>query len=346
MSYLVRRKNTILVKSGSNMIPGVGYYVTAYPVGAQITSNDGGGNFTIRAGHGLINTAKTIVMSGDTMIDSSLRTVSGVPGATSVTLSSDVGTAAPGDYIVNLGVADAGGPTYDGSPLSIYDTMDTGGTPKTRAENIAGADGEYSYWHGYSEVWELVRNTTGTPVKLWQVPGGNVVGPAATVLDNEIVRFDSTTGQHIQGYTSDGPTISDTGAVNIPLTLGVTGAVTLGAALSVGTTLAVAGNTALAGSLKLPSASVSVGAGTTNITTAGRGLIQITSTGASTITLSAPSSIDGQLLILYVVSVATSLSLADSTTVNLSATWSPNANDTLTLVAVGTVWYELARSAN
>jgi hypothetical protein len=38
--------------------------------------------------------------------------------------------------------------------------------------------------------------------------------------------------------------------------------------------------------------------------------------------------------------------LADSGNVSLSAAWVPNAFDTLTLVASGVVWYELARSAN
>lgn len=41
---------------------------------------------------------------------------------------------------------------------------------------------------------------------------GDVVGPSSSV-DNTIVRFDGTTGKLVQGYTSGGPTISDTGAI-------------------------------------------------------------------------------------------------------------------------------------
>lgn len=41
---------------------------------------------------------------------------------------------------------------------------------------------------------------------------GDVTGPGSSV-DNEIVRFDSTTGKIIQAYTSGGPTISDTGLI-------------------------------------------------------------------------------------------------------------------------------------
>jgi len=44
------------------------------------------------------------------------------------------------------------------------------------------------------------------------VHGGDVTGPGSSV-DNSIVRFDGTTGKIIQGYTSGGPIISDTGTI-------------------------------------------------------------------------------------------------------------------------------------
>lgn len=44
--------------------------------------------------------------------------------------------------------------------------------------------------------------------------GGDVTGPASST-DNEIVRQHSTTGKVLQTYTSNPPTISDTGDVNI-----------------------------------------------------------------------------------------------------------------------------------
>lgn len=49
----------------------------------------------------------------------------------------------------------------------------------------------------------------------WATPAGSgdVTGPAAAV-DNEIVRYDGTTGKTIQAYTSGGPTISDTGLIS------------------------------------------------------------------------------------------------------------------------------------
>jgi len=48
---------------------------------------------------------------------------------------------------------------------------------------------------------------------------GDVHGPASST-DEAIARFDGTTGKIIQNYTSGAPTISDTGAVTIPLTTG------------------------------------------------------------------------------------------------------------------------------
>jgi hypothetical protein len=89
--------------------------------------------------------------------------------------------------------------------------------------------------------------------------------------------------------------------------------------------------------------------GSTAITTAGKFLIDITNTsGSNTFTLSAPSSVDGQILILRIAAItAGDLSLADSGNVSLSAAWTtPGVGDTLTLVASGVVWYEIARSNN
>jgi hypothetical protein len=84
------------------------------------------------------------------------------------------------------------------------------------------------------------------------------------------------------------------------------------------------------------------------IVTAGRTLIDITNTsGTNTPTLVAPSSVDGQILILRCAALtAGTITLADSGNVVLSAAWVPDAGDTLTLIASGVVWYEIARSAN
>lgn len=65
----------------------------------------------------------------------------------------------------------------------------------------------------------------------WATPvagTGDVVGPSSSV-DNTLVRFDGTTGKLIQGYTSNGPTVSDTGAMVIRETAGESGLTITGA---------------------------------------------------------------------------------------------------------------------
>lgn len=57
----------------------------------------------------------------------------------------------------------------------------------------------------------LVGSSVGT---------GDVIGPT-TSTDNAIARFDGTTGKMIQSYTSNAPTVSDTGEVNIPSSITV-----------------------------------------------------------------------------------------------------------------------------
>jgi hypothetical protein len=85
------------------------------------------------------------------------------------------------------------------------------------------------------------------------------------------------------------------------------------------------------------------------ITTTGRNFIALTNTsGTNTITLVAPSSVDGKILILQIVTLtAGTISLADSGTCALASAWTtPTVGSTLMLIANGTVWYELCRSTN
>jgi len=44
---------------------------------------------------------------------------------------------------------------------------------------------------------------------------GDATGPGSSV-DNEIVRFNATTGKLLQAYTSGGPTVTDTGIMRVP----------------------------------------------------------------------------------------------------------------------------------
>jgi hypothetical protein len=102
------------------------------------------------------------------------------------------------------------------------------------------------------------------------------------------------------------------------------------------------------GAIRARASAVSV-TGNDAITTADRSHIALTNTsGSNTITLNAPSSVDGQILVLRIAAItAGDISLADSGNVSLSAAWTtPGVGDTLTLIAAGVVWYEIARSNN
>lgn len=61
---------------------------------------------------------------------------------------------------------------------------------------------------------------------IWSTPGGggDVTGPSSAT-DLAIVRFDGTSGKLIQDYTSDAPTISDTGDITVSGDISVTGSV-------------------------------------------------------------------------------------------------------------------------
>lgn len=102
------------------------------------------------------------------------------------------------------------------------------------------------------------------------------------------------------------------------------------------------------GQIRGIAASVSV-TGNDEVTTVGRFLINLTNvSGTNTITLTAPSSQDGQILILRISAITTgSISLANTAATNLEGDWTtPGVGDTLTLVASASTWYELSRSNN
>jgi hypothetical protein len=158
----------------------------------------------------------------------------------------------------------------------------------------------------------------------YTLAGGNIVSSAAgyTRIENEAVALVGDVTLSVGGATT------------------LTGAVGCGAVTSTG-------NVTSGGHIRGLKATEAL---TTSaaITTAGRMLIDITNTsGTNTPTLVAPSSVDGQILILRCVALtAGTITLADSGNVALSAAWIPDAGDTLTLIASGVIWYEIARSAN
>ncbi|MCR9253856.1 MAG: hypothetical protein NXI20_25800, partial [bacterium] len=82
------------------------------------------------------------------------------------------------------------------------------------------------------------------------------------------------------------------------------------------------------------------------LTVANRSFITITDShaGATTFSLSSGNTA-GQMLVLVMAS-SDGITLADSGNVRLSVAWTPDADDTITLIWNGSSWFELYRSAN
>ena len=223
MSNLAHRTNTIFkANSTDSTLPNFAesYTVTAYENGAVANGAGTTNTPTVRAGHGFEAGDKFIVGTDTTKYHAILSVA-----ATQLTLdNSETETFADGDLIVNLG-ADTGTttPSYDASGASIYDTPDSGASAISNSRVTASDLGEYAYWSSEAEIWELVRDSDGTPVDVVpDVTRGDMIAPG-TSTDNAIARFDGTSGKLIQDYTSGAPTVSDTGAVTIPTTCDVTG---------------------------------------------------------------------------------------------------------------------------
>ena len=152
---------------------GVGYYVTAYEVGAQVTAASSGTTATVAAGHGFAANDKFIVGTDSTQY----RTVSAVT-STTLTLNSAIALA-EGDLLVNL-ARDTGtiAPNYDGAGITIYTDMDY---RNTATDNTVLTDqyGRYRYYHQNLERWELVRSDNG-PIAVY-VDTGDIPDVVANV---------------------------------------------------------------------------------------------------------------------------------------------------------------------
>lgn len=73
---------------------------------------------------------------------------------------------------------------------------------------------------------EFLRKTGATTFENATPAGDSSITLPSSSTNNAIVRWDGTSGTALQDYTSGAPTISDIGAVTIPLTLDVTGLIT------------------------------------------------------------------------------------------------------------------------
>lgn len=156
---VVHRTNTLLPALSGKPTFGTAYTVTAYRHGAIANAASASTTVTVHANHGFKINDK--LMLG--LAPSSMRIVTAYTNTT-LTVNSAL-SVADEDVLINLGPdTGAGTPNYDGSPLSTY-TDNNGDGANTSARVTADSQGVYAYWHdGREEIWELIRDSSGTPV--------------------------------------------------------------------------------------------------------------------------------------------------------------------------------------
>ena len=229
------REGRVLISVATDPDFGSSYYVTAYEVGAQVTSGSAGNTVAVRAGHGFAAADKFIV-------GTSTAQYKVVLSVTSTQLTLSVGTTvtvSAGDLLVNPG-QDTGTstPSYVQSVagLTVYTDMDYS-TVATNNTVQTDANGKYRYYHKGINTWELVRSSLTVPIALYTDAGISETTGPDTSTDNAVARWDGATGEALQNSVV---TIGDTGAVAGVTTLAMAGA------LSGVTTLAASGTATMA----------------------------------------------------------------------------------------------------
>jgi len=158
---MVREGRVFISPTATRPQYGIGYYVTAYEVGAQVTAASSGTTATVAAGHGFAANDKFINGTDVTQY----RKVTAVT-STTLTLSASI-SLAEGDLLVNL-AHDTGtiAPNYDGTGLTIYTDMDYS---NTATDNTVLTDqyGKYRYYHKGVGIWELVRDSSSSPIAVY-----------------------------------------------------------------------------------------------------------------------------------------------------------------------------------
>jgi hypothetical protein len=197
MANLALRKDVILAKNAAGVfVPGVGYQVSAFEVGAIAAAISSGAVATVDSGHGFAALDKMLLNPGSSnALGYDAYVLVNSVTSTTITFASSVSIAV-GDVLFNLG-PDTGStaPNYDASGFPIYSDMD-GGTAIASETVTADANGVFRFWY-QGLYWELIRNSAGKPVGVVEGQSGDIIGPG-TVVDNAVPRWDGTSGRLFQ----------------------------------------------------------------------------------------------------------------------------------------------------
>ena len=168
------REGRVFISVATDPDFGSSYYVTAYEVGAQVTSGSSGTTATVRAGHGFAANDKFIVGTDATKYNT-------VTAVTSTTLTITAMSLSAGDLLVNLG-QDTGisTPNYVQSVpgLTVYTDMDYSNVAANNTVQ-SDANGRYRYYHKGISRWELVRSSLTVPIALYTDTGPSTVSAEA-----------------------------------------------------------------------------------------------------------------------------------------------------------------------
>ena len=198
------REGRVFISPTSNPAYGIGYYVQALEVGAQVTSASSGTTITVRAGHGFAVGDKFMKGTDVTSYSGTLE----ITSVTATTLSFAVigpvltYSVAEGDLLVNLG-ADTGTsePNYDGAGLTIYTDMDYSNVA-SRNTVLTDQYGRYRYWHKGIARWELVRSAIGLIALYTDTDNSIGVGPYERRMNDYATGGDGSEADPWTGWDS------------------------------------------------------------------------------------------------------------------------------------------------
>lgn len=154
------REGRVLIPTAGKPAFGMGFFVMACKVGAQVSQASSGTTIAVREGHGFAVDDKFIVGTDITKY----RRVTAVSAA-SLSVDSSVPVAS-GELLINLG-QDNGStePFFDNPGTLIYTDMDYSNLAVNSTVEC-DAEGRYRFWHTGIDIWDLAL-AGGTPFAIY-----------------------------------------------------------------------------------------------------------------------------------------------------------------------------------